>query len=112
MKKKVAVISLGCPKNLVDTETMVGLLKATGDVEFVNSLEDADVILVNTCGFIQPAKEESIDEILNAIEEKKNSPEKKVVVAGCLYQRYKEELKRELPEVDACLLYTSPSPRD
>ncbi len=101
MKKKVAVISLGCPKNLVDTETMVGLLKATGDVEFVNSLEDADVILVNTCGFIQPAKEESIDEILNAIEEKKNSPEKRVVVAGCLYQRYKEELKRELPEVDA-----------
>jgi len=101
LKKKVAVISLGCPKNFVDTETMVGLLKATGDVEFVSSLEDADVILVNTCGFIQPAKEESIDEILNAIEEKKNSPEKKVVVAGCLYQRYKEELKRELPEVDA-----------
>lgn len=101
MKKKVAVISLGCPKNLVDTELMVGLLKATGDVEFTNSLEDADVILVNTCGFIQPAKEESIDEILNAIEEKKSSPEKKVVVAGCLYQRYKEELRRELPEVDA-----------
>jgi len=99
--KKVAVISLGCPKNLVDTELMVGLLKATGDVVFTDRLEDADVILVNTCGFIQPAKEESIDEILNAIEEKKSSPEKKVVVAGCLYQRYKEELRRELPEVDA-----------
>ena len=101
MKKRVAVISLGCPKNLVDTETMIGLLKATGDVVFVDNLQDADIILVNTCGFIQPAKEESIDEILNAVEEKKRSPEKKVVVAGCLYQRYKEELRKELPEVDA-----------
>ncbi|ADY74160.1 Ribosomal protein S12 methylthiotransferase rimO [Desulfurobacterium thermolithotrophum DSM 11699] len=98
--KKIAVISLGCPKNLVDTENIVGLLKATGNVVFVDNLKDADIIIVNTCGFIQPAKEESIDEILNAIEEKKESPEKKVVVAGCLYQRYKEELKRELPEVD------------
>ncbi|GAB6075981.1 30S ribosomal protein S12 methylthiotransferase RimO [Desulfurobacterium crinifex] len=98
--KKVAVISLGCPKNLVDTEKMIGLLKATGDVIFVDNLKDADVIIVNTCGFIQPAKEESIDEILNAIEEKKENPEKKVVVAGCLYQRYKEELRKELPEVD------------
>jgi ribosomal protein S12 methylthiotransferase len=101
LKKKIAVISLGCPKNWVDTELMVGLLKATGEVELVSSLEAADVILVNTCGFITPAKEESIDEILNAIEAKKQSPDKKVVVAGCLYQRYKEELKRELPEVDA-----------
>jgi len=101
LKKRVAVISLGCPKNLVDTETMVGLLKATGDVVFVDNLKDADVILINTCGFIQPAKEESIDEILSAIEEKNSSPEKKVIVAGCLYQRYREELKRELPEVDA-----------
>ena len=98
--KKVAVISLGCPKNLVDTEKMIGFLKATGDVIFVDNLKDADVIIVNTCGFIQPAKEESIDEILNAIEEKKENPEKKVVVAGCLYQRYKEELRKELPEVD------------
>ncbi|RUM90458.1 MAG: 30S ribosomal protein S12 methylthiotransferase RimO [Thermovibrio sp.] len=101
MKKKVAVISLGCPKNLVDTETMVGLLKSTGDVVFVDNLKDADIILVNTCGFIQPAKEESIDEILNAVEEKKSSPEKRIFVAGCLYQRYKEELKKEFPEVDA-----------
>jgi len=100
-KKKVAVISLGCPKNWVDTENMVGLLKATGEVVFVGDLKEADVIIVNTCGFIQPAKEESIDEILTAIEEKKRNPEKKVVVAGCLYERYKEELKRELPEVDA-----------
>lgn len=98
--KKVAVISLGCPKNLVDTEHMVGLLKATGDVLFVDNLEDADIIIVNTCGFITPAKEESIDEILTAIEEKKKDPEKKVVVAGCLYQRYRDELKKELPEVD------------
>ncbi len=101
MVKKIAVISLGCPKNLVDTENMVGLLKATGEVVFVKDLKEADVIVVNTCGFIQPAKEESIDEILNAIEEKNLKPEKKVVVAGCLYQRYKEKLKKELPEVDA-----------
>jgi ribosomal protein S12 methylthiotransferase len=98
--KKVAVISLGCPKNQVDTEVMLGLLKATGKIVFVDNLKDADIIIVNTCGFIQPAKEESIDEILNAIEEKNENPEKKVVVAGCLYQRYKEELKKELPEVD------------
>ena len=99
-KKRVAVISLGCPKNLVDTENMIGLLKATGDVVFVDNLKDADLIIVNTCGFIQPAKEESIDEILTAVEEKRRSPEKRVVVAGCLYQRYREELRRELPEVD------------
>ncbi len=80
---------------------MVGLLKVSGEVVFVDNLKEADLILVNTCGFIEPAKEESIDEILNAIEEKKKDPNKKVVVAGCLYQRYKEELKRELPEVDA-----------
>ena len=103
MKKKVAVISLGCPKNWVDTENIVGLLKSTGDVVFVGDLKEADIIIINTCGFIRPAKEESIDEILTAIEEKKENPEKKVIVAGCLYQRYKEELKKELPEVDAFL---------
>jgi ribosomal protein S12 methylthiotransferase len=103
LKKKVAVISLGCPKNWVDTENIVGLLKSTGDVVFVGNLKEADIIIVNTCGFIRPAKEESIDEILTAIEEKKENPEKRVIVAGCLYQRYKEELKKELPEVDAFL---------
>jgi len=100
LKKKVAVISLGCPKNWVDTEYMVGFLKAAGDVELVRNLNEADVIIVNTCGFIRPAKEESIDEILNAIEAKA-SGHRKVIVAGCLYQRYKAELKKELPEVDA-----------
>ncbi len=103
MKKKIAVVSLGCPKNLVDTENIIGLLKATGDVTFVNNLKEADIIIINTCGFIEPAKEESIDEILSAVEEKKENPEKKVVVAGCLYQRYKEELRKELPEVDIFL---------
>jgi len=103
LKKRVAVISLGCPKNWVDTENIVGLLKSTGDVVFVRDLKDADIIVINTCGFIRPAKEESIDEILTAIEEKKENPEKKVIVAGCLYQRYKEELRKELPEVDAFL---------
>ncbi len=98
--KKVAVVSLGCSKNLVDTEYMVGFLKATGNVTFVDNLREADIILVNTCGFIRPAKEESIEEILTAIEEKVENPEKKIVVSGCLYTRYKEELKKELPEVD------------
>jgi len=98
--KRIAVISLGCPKNLVDTERMVGMLRATGDVEFVRNPSDADVIIVNTCGFIKPAKEESIDEILAAVEEKEKDPKKRVVVAGCLYSRYREELRRELPEVD------------
>lgn len=98
--KKIAVISLGCPKNLVDTENMLGILESTGKVKFTKDLRAADIILVNTCGFIEPAKKESIDEILNVIEEKKRNPNKRIVVAGCLYQRYKEEIKKGFPEVD------------
>jgi len=98
-KLKLAVISLGCPKNLVDTEILLGKFKASG-VEFSNNLEDADIILVNTCGFIQPAKEESIDTILEVSQLKNKYPDKKIVITGCLVERYKDELEREIPEVD------------
>jgi len=94
---KIAVVSLGCPKNLVDTELVLGKLKAS-DVEIVGSFEDADVIMVNTCGFIDAAKEESIDTILEVARYKEQG--KKIIVTGCLVQRYKEELEKEIPEVD------------
>ena len=98
-KLKVGVISLGCPKNLVDTELILGKLKKS-DVEFSNNLENSDVIIVNTCGFIEPAKEESIDTIFNVLELKKKYPDKKIVVTGCLVERYKKVLEKEIPEVD------------
>ncbi len=97
---KLFVESLGCPKNTVDTELMIGYLKSVGNVKLVNDIEKADTVLINTCGFITPAKEESVDEILNAIEIKKRHKNQRLIVAGCLYERYKNELKKELPEVD------------
>ncbi|WP_457641629.1 30S ribosomal protein S12 methylthiotransferase RimO [Persephonella sp.] len=95
---KIGVISLGCPKNLVDTEIILGKLKA-GNARFVSNLEDADVILINTCGFIDDAKEESINTILEAAN-LKDKGDKKIVVTGCLVERYKKELEKEIPEVD------------
>ncbi len=97
---KLFVESLGCPKNTVDTELMIGYLKYAANVKLTDDIKKADVILINTCGFITPAKEESVDEILNAVEIKKLYKDKKIIVSGCLYERYKEELKKELPEVD------------
>lgn len=98
MKKlKINVISLGCPKNLVDTEVLLGQFK-TDEIEFVPDHKDADVVLINTCGFIDAAKEESINTILEVCQEKNDS--KKIVVTGCLVERYKQELEREIPEVD------------
>lgn len=96
---KVGVISLGCPKNLVDTELLLGKFKAN-NVQFANNLEEADVIIINTCGFIEPAKEESIETILNVSELKKRYPNKKIIATGCLVERYKEELEGEIKEVD------------
>jgi ribosomal protein S12 methylthiotransferase len=96
---KIGVISLGCPKNLVDTELILGKLKAS-KVELVQNLEEADVVLINTCGFIDAAKEESINTILEVSSLKEKYPEKKVVVTGCLVERYKNELEKEIPEVD------------
>ncbi len=90
------MISLGCAKNLVDAEVMLGGAAVAG-FEITADADEADVIVVNTCGFIDSAKQESIDAILNA----KRRPEQKLVVSGCLSQRYRDELVRELPEVDA-----------
>ncbi len=98
--KRVGVISLGCAKNLVDTEVLLGHLERAG----WDSVQDpalADVIVVNTCSFIEPAREESIQTILEAAELKKTGRLQKLVVAGCMVQRYREELRRSLPEVDA-----------
>ncbi|HXG83073.1 MAG TPA: 30S ribosomal protein S12 methylthiotransferase RimO [Pyrinomonadaceae bacterium] len=98
--KKVGFVSLGCPKNLVDSEVMMGQLKAAG-YEITNTEADADVLVVNTCGFIESAKQESIGAILDATSQKSNGKTKRVVVAGCLVERYRDDLMKELPEVDA-----------
>ncbi len=97
--KKMHLVSLGCPKNLVDSEVMLGTLTGKG-YTLVDDPEKADLLLVNTCGFITSAVEEGVDEILRLAEFKKKSPDKKLVVTGCMVQRYGEELKSELPEVD------------
>ena len=97
---KVGFISLGCPKNLVDSEVMMGQLKQNG-YEITADAEEADTVVVNTCGFIESAKQESIDAILEAARLKIGGKAKRVVVAGCLVERYRDELKAEMPEVDA-----------
>jgi ribosomal protein S12 methylthiotransferase len=97
---KIELITLGCSKNTVDSERLMSQLKAN-DFEFVDSSDDADSIIINTCGFIDAAKEESVNTILEAIELKKQGKIKKVVVAGCLSERYMDELKKEIPDVDA-----------
>lgn len=99
---KIGAISLGCDKNRVDTEKMLSRLVGGGHT-LVGSEEEADVIIVNTCAFIDKAKEESIDEILSAIAAKNAGNGKKVIVTGCLAQRYADTLKEEFPEVDAIL---------
>ena len=96
--KRLYLVSLGCPKNLVDSEVMLGRLELAG-YSVVDDPVEADLLLVNTCGFIEPAVKESIDEILRLAEYKNADPEKLLVVTGCLVQRYGAELKKELPEV-------------
>jgi ribosomal protein S12 methylthiotransferase len=93
-------VSLGCAKNLVDTEVMLGHLDRAG-CEFVTDPAEADVVVVNTCSFIEDARKESIQAILEAAALKRSGSVRRLVVAGCLVQRYSEELRRELPEVDA-----------
>ena len=100
MMKKVGFVSLGCPKNLVDSEVMMGQLKAAG-YEITNNADEADTVVVNTCGFIESAKAESIEAILEATTAKANGKAQRVVVAGCLVERYRDDLMKELPEVDA-----------
>src|SRR6266516_7473625 len=96
---KVGMVSLGCPKNLVDSEVMLGILASRG-YELTPRAADADVIIVNTCGFIEPAQRESIDAILEMAEYKKLGSAKKLVVAGCLVERFRQDILREIPEVD------------
>src|SRR4026209_2748784 len=98
--KKVGFISLGCPKNLVDSEVMMGQLAATG-YEITADASEADTLVVNTCGFIESAKQESIDAILEAARLKTEGKAQRLVVAGCLVERYRDDLKASLPEVDA-----------
>ena len=98
--KKVGFFSLGCPKNLVDSEVMMGQLAEAG-YEITNNAEEADTVVVNTCGFIESAKQESIDAILEATRWKANGEASRVIVAGCLVERYRDDLLKELPEVDA-----------
>ena len=102
----ILFISLGCDKNLVDTEVMLGLLASKGH-QMVNDEMEADVIVINTCCFIHDAKEESIQNILEMAELKKEGRLKALIVTGCLAQRYKEEIIEEIPEVDAVLGTTS-----
>jgi ribosomal protein S12 methylthiotransferase len=97
---KVGFISLGCPKNLVDSEVMMGQLQQNG-YQITANAEDANTVVVNTCGFIDSAKKESIDAILEAARLKTNGKATRLVVAGCLVERYRDELKAEMPEVDA-----------
>lgn len=97
---KIGVVSLGCPKNLVDSETMLGLIHEE-NYEITNDPSEAEIIIVNTCGFIESAKEESINTILQMAEYKKSDSCKYIIVTGCLSQRYAEELFNELPEADA-----------
>ena len=96
------MVSLGCPKNQVDAEQMLGVLAGSG-FEITSDQDEADIIVVNTCGFIESAKEESIEAILEAARMKKEGKCSKVIVAGCLAQRYKDELLKELPEADAVI---------
>ena len=99
----VGFISLGCSKNLVDTEMTIGMFK-NNNYKVVNNPAEADIIVINTCGFIEPAKEEAINTILEMAEYKKKRC-KYLIVMGCLVQRYKEELEKAMPEVDLFIKY-------
>ena len=97
------MISLGCPKNRVDSEVMVGMIQAENDFAMVGDVDEAEVVVINTCGFIDAAKEESIDTIMEMVELKNQGRLSKVIVTGCLAQRYADDLVREIPEVDTFL---------
>ncbi|HYB94459.1 MAG TPA: 30S ribosomal protein S12 methylthiotransferase RimO [Vicinamibacterales bacterium] len=99
---KIGFVSLGCPKNLVDSEVMLGMAEKEGH-EITADASQADVLVVNTCAFIDRAKQESIDTILEMAELKKHAAGRKLVVTGCLGERYREELKKEIPEIDVVL---------
>jgi ribosomal protein S12 methylthiotransferase len=98
--RRVGMISLGCPKNLVDAEIMLGQLRQESEVEITNDLDEADVVIVNTCGFIDAAKQESIDTILEVAERKGRGLER-LIVSGCMVQKYRSDLQEAIPEIDA-----------
>ena len=99
---KIGLVSLGCPKNLVDSEVMLGLAQGAGH-ELTEDAAQADVLVVNTCAFIDRAKQESIDTILELAQHKTSGRCRKLVVTGCLAERYRDELKAEIPEIDVVL---------
>src|SRR6266404_3446077 len=99
---KIGLVSLGCPKNLVDSEVMLGLAQQAGH-ELTQDAAEADVLVVNTCAFIDAAKQESIDTILEMAQHKKDGACRRLIVTGCMAERYREELKAEMPEIDAVL---------
>jgi ribosomal protein S12 methylthiotransferase len=98
--RKVGFVSLGCPKNLVDSEVMMGILARDG-YELTPRADDAEILVVNTCSFIESAQKESVDAILEMAEHKKFGAAKKLIVAGCLVERYREQILEQIPEVDA-----------
>jgi len=100
LRPRVGFVSLGCPKNLVDSEVMMGML-ASGGADITPRAEDADIIVVNTCSFIDTAKQESVDAILEMAQHKINGRAQKLIVAGCLVERYRDEIQKNIPEVDA-----------
>src|SRR5271169_895278 len=100
--QKVGFVSLGCPKNLVDSEVMMGLLARAG-AELTRRAEDADVIVVNTCSFIESAQQESVNTILEMAAHKTGGKAKKLVVAGCLVERFRDQIRKDIPEVDAVI---------
>jgi ribosomal protein S12 methylthiotransferase len=99
-RPKVGFVSLGCPKNLVDSEVMMGLLDRAG-AEITSSLEAAEILVVNTCSFIDAAKQESVDAILEMAQHKTAGRTRKLIVAGCLVERYRDEIRKNIPEIDA-----------
>ena len=99
---KIGLVSLGCPKNLVDSEVMLGLAQEAGH-ELTPRADEADVLIVNTCAFIDKAKQESIDTILELAEHKKTGACRRLVVTGCLAERYRDELRELIPEIDVVL---------
>src|SRR5215216_2124097 len=99
---KIGMVSLGCPKNLVDSEVMLGLAQQQGH-QLTRDAAEADVLIVNTCAFIDKAKQESIDSILEMAEHKKTGACRKLIVTGCMAERYRDELRTQIPEIDAVL---------
>jgi ribosomal protein S12 methylthiotransferase len=100
MMPKVGFVSLGCPKNLVDSEVMMGMLDSAG-AHITAKVDEADILVVNTCSFIDSAKQESVDAILEMAQHKVSGQAKKLIVAGCMVERYRDEIRKNIPEVDA-----------